>query len=231
MLQQFNDEQNCDSRESATPPLADEAIVRQVLDGDVASFEVIMRRYNQRIFRVVRSILDDNHEAEDVLQDAYVRAFEHLDQFEWRSKFSTWLTRIAVYEATARRHRRRRLELIDMSDPENSHMLSLSDDRDAQDQASNRELGMILHRAVDNLPCELRTVLTLRLVEGLDTEETAECLGLTTANVKVRLHRARTLVQQEFDQHVGMEIRQLYQFDGERCNRIVRAVLARLTSK
>jgi RNA polymerase sigma-70 factor (ECF subfamily) len=209
-------------------PLADEEIVRRVLAGDLASFELLMRRYNQRVFRVVRSLVGDDDEAEDVLQDAYVRAFEHLHQFEGRSKFSTWLTRIAVHEATARRRKLRRLELIDMGDLESPHMPPQSNDRDAPEHASNRELGTILRHAVDGLPAELRAVFTLRLVEGLDTQETAECLGLSASNVKVRLHRARTLLQHAIDERMGVEVRQLYQFDGERCDRIVRSVMARL---
>lgn len=230
MLQRLGSESNgCADERKAPESITDEEIVRRVLAGDLRSFELIMRRYNQRIFRIVRSLLGDDDEAEDVLQDAYVRAFEHLAQFEGRSKFSTWITRIATHEATARWRRRQRLELIDMSDPDNPRLPPPhSNDRDAPELASNRELGAILRQAVDGLPSELRVVFTLRLVEGLDTQETADCLGLTPANVKVRLHRARNALQQDIDERVGVEIRQLYQFDGERCDRIVRSVLARL---
>jgi RNA polymerase sigma-70 factor (ECF subfamily) len=216
-----------DATSEAVEVLADDEVVRRVLAGDRTSFEVVMRRYNRRLFRVARGLLGDDDEAEDVLQDAYVRAFEHLDQFEGRSSFSTWLTRIAVHEATARRRKLHRIQLIDMGGFEDRQKPRSSQKEAALDHASNRELGVVLRQAVDALPCDLRTVFTLRLVEGLDTRETAECLGLTSSNVKVRLHRARQLLQRHIDQRLGAEVRQLYQFDGARCDSIVRAVMIR----
>jgi RNA polymerase sigma-70 factor (ECF subfamily) len=210
-------------------PLADEDVIRRVLAGDPASFELIMRRYNQRLFRIARSILGDDGEAEDVLQEAYLRAFSHLAQFAGRAKFSTWLTRIVVHEASARRRKQRRLRLVELRNVEILPMAPNSDNR--EEGASPAELGTLLRQAVDELPSGLRAVFTLRLVEGLDTDEAAECLGLTPANVKVRLHRARALLRQRIEARIGEEARQLYQFDGERCDRIVRSVLARLSSR
>ena len=209
--------------------LSDEAIVSRVRAGDLAGFELIMRRYNQRIFRVVRSILGNDHEAEDVVQDAYVRAYEHLDQFEGRAKFSTWLTRIAVHEASLRRRRSRRVRAVDLRDLETLHMAPISEGGNAEAEASRGELGDLLQETIETLPAELRIVFTLRLVEGLNTEEAAECLSLSPANVKVRLHRARSLLRQRIDARIGEEVRQLYQFDGERCDRIVQSVLTRLS--
>ena len=212
----------------ASESLSDEAIVDRVQAGDLALFELIMRRYNQRVFRVVRSILGDDNEAEDVVQEAYVRAYEHLAQFEGRAKFSTWLTRIAVYEATARRRKLRRMRLFDPTDSESLSMPLSSSTDDAFAQTSMGELGTALTRAVDELPAHLRAVFAMRIVEGLDTNETAECLGLTASNVKIRLHRAKTQLRNQIDKQIGMDARRLYQFDGERCNRIVNAVLSRL---
>jgi len=211
--------------------VSDEEIVRRILEGDLASFELIMRRYNQRIFRVVRGMLGEDDESEDVVQDAYVRAYENLSQFAGRSRFATWLTRIAVYEANARRQKRRRMRLFDPRESENNPMPPQPSNRDAQEQVSNRELGGILAQAVDDLPADLRTVFTLRMVEGLDTGETAECLELTPANVKVRLHRARGLLRKRIDARLGKDVRRLYQFDGERCDRIVEGVLRRLSNR
>lgn len=208
--------------------VSDEAIVSRVQAGDASAFELIMRRYNQRIFRVVRAILGDNDEAEDVVQDAYVRAYEHLDQFEGRAKFSTWLTKIAIYEANARRRRLNRVRLVDPSESGNDSMEPQSLDTDPLEAVSRRELRDVLAWAVDQLPADLRTVFTMRMIEGLDTNETAECLDLTASNVKVRVHRARVLLRKQIDQLIGKEARQLYQFDGERCDRIVQAVLKRL---
>lgn len=210
-------------------PTSDEEIVSRVLAGDVASFEHLMRRYNQRIFRTVRSILGDDDEAEDVVQEAYVQAYEHLVQFARRAKFSTWLTKIAIHAALARRRRLARLEIVDLGDRENSSISPYIAGHSAEREASMKELGPILTEAVDALPDELRTVFAMRMIEDLDTEETAACLDLSTENVKVRLHRARALLRKRVDQALGVEVRELYQFGGVRCDRIVRNVLARLT--
>lgn len=213
----------------APDALADEEIVRRVLDGDAAAFELIMRRYNQRLFRVVRSIVGGEAETEDVMQEAYLRAFEHLDQFEGRARFSTWLTRIAVYEAMARRRRRRRLRLVSPEQPEIDAMTPHSTDRDAAEEASLKELRHVLAAALDALPPELSVVFTMRMVEQLSTEQTAECLDLTPANVKVRLHRARAALRSWIDHHIGEEARRLYVFAGEDCDRVVRNVLDRIS--
>jgi RNA polymerase sigma-70 factor (ECF subfamily) len=208
--------------------LSDEEVVARVLQGDLAAFELIMRRYNQRLFRIVRSIVGNDNEAEDVIQDTYVRAFEHLAQFAGLAKFSTWLTKIALNESLARRRRAGRMATVDLNDPENASMVPPTTSQGAEQTASIQELGMILSQSVDDLPDELRTVFAMRMIEGLDTEETANCLDLTPANVKVRLHRARTLLRDRIDARIGADVRQLYQFGGQRCDRIVSAVLARV---
>src|SRR5262245_3949703 len=152
---------------------------------------MLMRRYNQRLFRTLRAMVPNDAEAEDVLQEAYVHAYHHLAQFEGRAKFSTWLTRIAIHEALARQKKRRRFTSLDdlerqptMADQLQAH------DPTPEERATSTELRGVLQRAIDRMPETLRVVFMMRDVEGLDTEETAECLGLTTANVKVRLHRA-----------------------------------------
>ena len=210
----------------AAEPLSDEAVVARVLGGDVASFELIVRRYNQRLFRVARSIVGEDAEAEDIVQEAYVNAYQHLTQFEGRAPFSTWLTRIAVYEASARRRKRQQLRLVTSGDVEIESMEARPVNRDAAEVASQRELGRVLAAAIEALPPELRLVFSLRLVERLSTQETADCLELTPANVKVRLHRARLLLRSWIDQRIGKETRDLYAFDGARCDRIVAAVSA-----
>lgn len=207
---------------SAAP--TDEEIVRRVLEGDTASFELIMRRYNQRLFRVVRGIIGGESETEDVMQEAYLRAYQHLSRFEGRSRFSTWLIRIAIHEARAQR-RKRRLRIVASERPGTPPPFA---PRDAVEEASLKELAHVLAAAVDALPVDLRVVFTLRMVERLDTEQTAECLGLTPANVKVRLHRARRLLQAWIDRKIGEEARRLYVFAGEDCNRVVRKVLEQI---
>ncbi|GAA4452841.1 RNA polymerase sigma factor [Novipirellula rosea] len=209
--------------------LSDKTIVDRVKSGDLAAFELIMRRYNQRIFRVVRGIVDDDDEADDVVQEAYVRAYEHLDQFSGRSKFSTWLTKIAVYEATGRRKRRRRVQLFDPHEPTAGSIARHSTMQDGVDHMSTSELSRVLRESIDALPEALRVVFMMRAVEGLSTEETAECLSVTESNVKIRLYRARARLRKRIDRELGKESRQLYQFDGRRCDQIVRGVLSRIT--
>jgi len=217
--------------DSPTESLSDGEIVRRVIAGETGLFEMILRRYNQRLFRVARSIIGEDSEAEDIVQEAYVRAFQSLRQFEGRALFSTWLTKIAVYEATARRRKQRRLSLVDPgSNAEFDAMAAPSHRPDASDAASQNELHSVLARAVDALPAALRVVFTMRMVEQLSMEEVAECLGLSTANVKTRLHRARTQLQSWIDQQIGEESRRLYMFDGARCDRIVANVMSRLAA-
>lgn len=209
----------------AGEPETDEAIVQRVLNGDRASFERILRRYNQRLYRVARSILGSDRDAEDVVQEAYLNAYRHLAEFAGRSSFATWLTRIAVHEASARRRRQRRVRLVEWHAVE---ALTMDSSPEADAVASTQELGAVLREAIDELPAEYRVVFTLRLVEELSTEDTAVCLGLSPANVKVRLHRARARLRETIERRLGEDVRRLYQFDGERCDRIVRSVMSRL---
>jgi len=210
---------------------ADEDIVRSVLAGDNASFELIMRRYNRLLFRVARSIVGNDTEAEDVLQEAYLRAFEHLHRFQGRCRFSTWLTKIAVHEAMNRRRRLRRLGLVTSGDSGANEMVSYRVARDGLEEASLNELRNLLTTAVDSLSPELRLVFTLRMVERLSTEQTAEYLNLSASNVKIRLHRARSHLQTWINRRIGEESRQLYAFGGDRCDRVVRIVLYRLARR
>jgi len=204
--------------------LSDEAVVERVVAGDVALFEILMRRYNQRLYRIVRAILGDDDEAEDVAQDAYVRAFRELGRFRGEARFSTWLTRIAVHEATARLRRQRRFTPIDGGIADRSPATEPGPERDA----GNRELALVLREAVDALPPSLGPVFVLREVEGLSSEDTAEALGISNANVRARLHRAKALLRSHLDARIGREARRLYLFDGARCDRLVEAVFAAL---
>ena len=154
----------------AVSPFSDEEIVKRVLEGDTAVFELIVRRYNQRLFRATRAILRDDGEAEDVMQEAYVRAFVNLDQFAGDAKFSTWLTKIAVYEALGRLRRVKRQEEL-------AETMDSSDNPERT--AYGRELQSAIESAVDALPPLYRTVFVLREVEEMSVAETAECLGIT----------------------------------------------------
>jgi len=212
------------------PTLSDEEVVERVLAGDTSLFEILMRRYNQRLFRVARGILADDAEAEDVMQEAYLRAFRELAGFRGEARFATWLTRIACHEALARAHKRRRLVPItgsgggDGGEPPEPPAETPGPERDLE----NRELQALLRAAVDVLPDSLRAVFCLREIELLSTEQTADALGLTAENVRVRLHRAKRSLRQTLDQRIGCEVRRLYLFDGPHCDRMVENVFAGL---
>src|SRR3954468_5999634 len=143
--------------------LTDEEVVERVKAGQTPLYEILMRRYNQRLYRVARAILRDDAEAEDVMQDAYVRAYQHLDQFAGRAPFSTWLTRIAVHEAFARIRSRNRKQSLDEGPDRGDITVSLTDiSLNPEQSVSNAETGRLLEEAVLNLPEHYRTVLMLR---------------------------------------------------------------------
>jgi RNA polymerase sigma-70 factor (ECF subfamily) len=173
-----------------------------------------MRRYNRRLFRAVRSIVANDLEAEDIVQDAYVRAYQHLHQFEGRAQFSTWLTKIAIYEAYARVRRVDYQKVDSISVLEGHGMDVKANERDPEQQIYNTELNVVLEKAFDALPDDYRSVFMLREVEGLSTAETAECLELSEENVKTRLHRARALLQRELYSLVGANANMAFQFLG-----------------
>ena len=207
---------------------SDEEVVARILAGETALFEIIMRRYNQRLYRVAHSILRNDGEAEDVMQDAYVRAYQHLHQFEGRAKFSTWLTRIAVHEALARAHRRNRIQELD-AEPYGGYMNPLpATTPDPEQQASDRELVALLQDAVLALPDNYRSVLMMRDIEEMSTTDTAQALDLTEENVKVRLHRARALLRRELFARAGAQRGNAFPFMGTRCDHMVETVMRRI---
>jgi RNA polymerase sigma-70 factor, ECF subfamily len=202
--------------------LADGDVVRRVLAGEPALFELLMRRYNQRVYRAVRSLLRDERDAEDAVQQAWLAAYAHLDQFAGASAFSTWLTRIAINEALARVRQRTRLEVVaDLPEEGVPDMHAADPER----RAGDRELGHILEEAVDVLPEIYRTVFVLREVEGLSTADTAACLGISEEVVKVRLHRARLALRDALFERAGAGAASVFAFLGARCDRMVAAVL------
>src|SRR5437016_9983895 len=210
--------------------LTDDEVVRRVLDGDIGLFEIIMSRYNQRLFRVARSVVKDDSEAEDIIQEAYVRAYEHLNQFEGRARFSTWLTKIAIYEAYARVRRIDYQKIDSISLLEDQGLDMKSKERNPEQQIYDGELKMVLEKAFDALPDDYRSVFMLREIEGLSTAEAAECLEISEENVKTRLHRARALLQRELYSLAATNENAAFQFLGDRCDRIVARVLQRILS-
>jgi len=209
--------------------LPDEQVVHQVLDGQTALFEVLMRRHNERLYRAARAILRDDREAEDVMQQAYVNAYAHLRQFDGRASFATWLTRIAVHEALARVRRRGRFEALDPDSPysqESSMRPTFTPDPERQ--AMSREMSALIEAAVDRLPDGMREVFVLREVQGLDTAETAESLGISDDAVKTRLSRAKAALRRDLFERAGVAAQSAFSFHQSRCDRIVAAVFARI---
>ena len=203
----------------ATPVLTDKEIVHRVSRGDVQMFEVLMRRHNQRLYRAVRAILQDDAEAEDVVQQAYLNAYRHLDQFDGRAQFSTWLTRIAVYEALARR---RRVRGTPTTSEHGLAETAASPSPDPERQAYVKELSVLMESALAGLPDRYRSVFMLREVDGLSTAETARHLRISEATVKTRLHRAKGLLQRRLH---AVTPAGAFSFDGARCDRLVAGVM------
>jgi RNA polymerase sigma-70 factor, ECF subfamily len=206
--------------------LSDEEVLARVRAGEIDLFEVIMRRYNQRIYRTVRAILRDEDESLDVMQEAYVNAYVHLADFSGRARFSTWLTRIAVHEALARLRRSRRVESLEAED--RGDMFMVSSAPGPEDRVSDGELRVFLEAAVDQLPEAFRTTFVLRSVEHLSVAETAEILGIPEETVKTRHHRARERLQNALTDRVGAALPGLFGFHRPRCDRVVASVLARI---
>src|SRR5689334_2881546 len=217
---------------TAQSELQDEEVVARVLAGETALFEILMRRYNQRLYRISRVILRNDGEAEDVMQDAYVRAYEHLDQFAGKAAFSTWLTRIAIHEALARRRRRGRMDELDAL-PENGDFMSILKSTAPTPEAgtAQAEARELLEKAIDHLPEAYRTVVMLREVEEMSVAETAESLGVSDAVVKTRLHRAHAMLRKDLYTRATRPATHLYPFHALRCDRAVHAVPARITQQ
>jgi RNA polymerase sigma-70 factor (ECF subfamily) len=209
--------------------ISDEEVIARVRAGEIELYEIIMRRYNQRLYRVARSILRDESEAEDVMQEAYVRAYEHLDQFAGEAKFATWLTRIAVHEALHRARKRSRLHEMPPEEWEGQAMDAFkTPSPDPEQQALGRELESVLQASVEALPVSYRTVFMLREIEGLSTGETATCLGLQEETVKTRLFRSRAFLRRELFARAGAVSSRAFQFHLSRCDGVVSNVLARV---
>jgi RNA polymerase sigma-70 factor (ECF subfamily) len=216
--------------EAPSLQLPDEEIVRRVRAGEVALFEVLMRRHNPLVYRAIRGILRDEAEVEDAMQQAYLNAFVNLGDFAGAAAFSTWLVRIALNEALGRLRRGARLEVV-AEVPENAEALMEYPPGNPEDRAAAREAIHLLEAAVDRLPPAYRSVFMLREVQQLSTAEAAESLGLSEENVKVRLHRARLALKDALLAEVGPSAAAAFPFLAPRCNRVVAGVMARISPR
>jgi RNA polymerase sigma-70 factor, ECF subfamily len=198
------------------------------------AFRVVMRRHNRRLYRVARAVTRDDSEAEDVVQETYLRAFTNLSAFRGDSRLATWLTRIALNEALGRLRRRRptvELSTLDTERQDETHIIpfpSMSTNSNPERAVAQREIRRLIERAVDDLPETFRAVFVMREIEELSVEETADFLGVPQATVKTRLHRARRLLRQSLDEQLAPALADAFPFDGMRCTRMADRVLERL---
>lgn len=210
----------------------DTSIVRRILTGERMAFGLLMRRFNRRLYRLARAILGDSAEAEDALQNAYLAAYRHLDQFRGDSSLATWLSRLVCNECLARMRRgARRQNVIPMiHSPADREIEAIaSDEAGAPDAAADRaQMRAILERKIDALPETFRAVFVLRSVEELTVEETAACLDIPAETVRSRHFRAKSLLRDSLARELESAERSLWEFAGERCDGIVARVLARI---
>lgn len=211
----------------------DEVIVAKVVAGEVALFEVLMRRHNRRVFRTARAILRSDDDAEDAMQEAYVSAYQHLQDFEGRAKFSTWLTRIAVHAALAKIRKAKRITSLEELEEQGGELgIQQAGEeghvRGPEEAASDGELRVALEQAVDALPATFRTVFVMRAVEELSVTETAEALEIPEETVRTRLHRARGMLRADLTRKLEATAPRTFDFHLSRCDRVVAAVFRRL---
>jgi len=212
---------------------ADLQLVRRALGRDETAVRAIIKANNRRLYRLARGILRNDNEAEDVVQETYVRAFTHLAEFRGDSSLSTWLSRIAMNEALGRLRRRRPGVELSSLPPGTLEaqiiqfpLLSATDDPERT--MAQREIQHVVEAAIDELPEPFRMVFITRVVEGMNVEETADILGLKPETVKTRLFRARTMLRDNVEKKIGPVVMEAFPFAGHRCDRLTEAVLKRL---
>jgi RNA polymerase sigma-70 factor, ECF subfamily len=210
----------------------DEAeLIARATQNDPAAVRAIISLCNRRLYRLARSVVRDDHEAEDVLQAAYGRAFTNLREFRAQSGICTWLARIVLNEALGRLRVPHAGNHISLQDGERAKSLPLVDEQpDPERMAAQREIQRLLETAIEHLPQEFRMVLVMRTIEGMSIEETAELLGIRPETVKTRLHRARSVLRAGLEKDIGPLLTDSFPFDGERCLRLTAEVLSRLQS-
>jgi RNA polymerase sigma-70 factor (ECF subfamily) len=209
-------------------------LLQRALGRDGAAIRLIIQQHNQRLYRIARSILRDDNEAEDVLQDAYCRAFSQLGSFRGEARFGTWLARIVVNEALGRRRLAR--PTVELDDAVETQCLAAqiipfpnaSFQADPETAAAQHQIQILLERAIDALPEVFRMILVTRVIEGMSVEETAALFDIPPETVKTRLHRARRLLKRELERQIGPVLGGVFPFGGHRCNRLTEIVLAHL---
>ena len=222
-----------EARKIALDTLDDSGLVQQVQRGQQAAFEALMRRYNRRLYRTARAILKDDGGAEDALQEAYIAAYRHIGDFRGDAAVGTWLTRIVVNQSLqALRKSRRERVVVPFGDSADGDVPDVADDPQYTPESLmlRTEIRRLVERKIDELPAAYRTVFMLREVEDLTVEETAAALDIPAATVRSRLFRAKARLREALAQEMDVATQDVFGFDGERCDRIVRTVLARIAA-
>lgn len=218
----------------AAPEPTEAELVARLAKRDEAAVRSTIRRYNQRLYRLARSVVRDDTEAEEVLQQAYFQAFTHIEGFRGEAKLSTWLSRIVLNEALGRLRRNRRAATVSIeaagANAEVIPFPNANQPIDPERSLAQRQVQALLEQAIDRLPEAFRTVLMARVVEGMSVEETAEVLALKPETVKTRLHRARGMIRSDLEHQLGDGLTTTYPFAGWRCDRLANAVIARLAA-
>jgi RNA polymerase sigma-70 factor (ECF subfamily) len=220
---------SANTRAAIDARLDDRSLASRVADGERAAFIELMRRHNRRLSRLARATLRDDAEAEDALQDAYLAAYRAIAQFRGDASLSTWLSRMVLNECLGRLRKSARRQNVIPLVPGDDMETTIPDEREIPEQALARtEMRALLERKLDALPEDFRTVFVLRAVEELSVEETASSLGIPEATVRSRHFRARSLLRESLARDIDVAERDLFDFGGAHCDRIVAAVLARL---
>jgi RNA polymerase sigma-70 factor, ECF subfamily len=221
-------------RELNVDALDETELVQLARQGEAAAFRAIMQRSNRRLYRIARAVMNDDSEAEDVVQESYVRGLTALASFRGDSSLTTWLSRIVLNEAMGRLRRRRPTVDVDALEDRQARQGDVipfpltSGEPDPERAIAQRQIKALLESAIDELPDSFRTVLMARAVEGMSIEETADLFDLKPETVKTRLHRARQLLRDALEKQIGPVLTDAFPFDGRRCERMTQAVLARL---
>lgn len=212
----------------AVSALGDMLLVHRAMAHEADAFRAIIKTHNQRLYRIARGVVRNDSEAEDIVQEAYVRAFAALATFRGDSSLATWLSRIVINEALGRLRKRRRTVAMPASQEAQIIQFPLNPSDDPERTMAQRQILKLVERATDNLPDVYRTVFIARVIEGLNIEETADLLGVRPETVKTRLHRARALVRKALDDEIGPVLLDAFPFAGRRCERLTEAVMKRL---
>ncbi|TGQ52045.1 RNA polymerase sigma factor [Mesorhizobium sp. M1C.F.Ca.ET.193.01.1.1] len=216
----------------------DMALVRRALAREAGAFRAIIKTHNQRLYRIARGVVRNDAEAEDIVQEAYMRAFANLEAFRGDASLATWLSRIVINEALGRLRKKKRIVAMPENpkariirfplNPSDLNSSDLNPGDDPERTMAQRQILALVERATDSLPDVYRTVFVARVIEGLSIEETADLLGIRPETVKTRLHRARTLVRKALDDEIGPVLLDAFPFAGRRCERLTQAVMRRL---